>query len=221
MQAISRNLAFAIASPVIDGYFGTYPTVGLPPIADVPVESILIDYSFEIFPEWDESRTEYLILITDGNTTPFASGFISTPDERTSFTSYPSQESVQGIREGLTDLIPVDRPLEIERCESNTGAHLMFWKVIIYWADGTSLELTNNGSSLLVGGGPWFVEIDDQTYMQYSSAFLDSLSVLAGELGLSEISFDNTTRRLESCERWFYYHPDYFEEAFPGKVKED
>jgi hypothetical protein len=58
------------------------------------------------------------------------------------------------------------------------------WSITLRYEDGTDLALKTHGSNIYHLGGPWWVEIDGQLYIQVSDTILSSLHNLIEKLEL-------------------------------------
>jgi hypothetical protein len=96
----------------------------------------------------------------------------------TSLTDQDKQR-IQTLASALTDLLPIKNKFELTPCSDNYPN----WAVKLTFADKTILRLATD-SNFLSTGGPWFTEIKDQNYIQFSPAFAKVLGELCTSLGL-------------------------------------
>lgn len=171
-KAVYLNPAFALTTPVLFPYFGLPKFVEAPPIAQQPLTEVKLLYY------WSGMGTDtyYDISISAADSEPFASGTLNDQP----YQGNPSIEVVQGLGAALTDLVPIERSLELIICSNNYPD----WTVTLTYEDGTELKMVTNLSNALGYGGPWQVAIDGQSYMQYSPAFLFALLDLLEALEL-------------------------------------
>jgi hypothetical protein len=178
-RSVSLNPAYALTTPVLFAYFGLSNFVEAPPIAQQPLTEVRLLYF------WNGlgTDTDYDITISSADSEPLASGTVNAQP----FRGRPSTAVVQGLGAALTDLVPIERPLELVLCSNNYPD----WIVTLTYADGTELELVTNLSNAMGFGGPWQVAIDGQNYVQYSPAFLLSLLDLLDAMQLPLIQPEN------------------------------
>jgi hypothetical protein len=163
-RATALNPAYALASPVLFAYFGTPTFVEEPPVTQQPITQVSLNYHWSGL--GDEVAYDVSILAADSE--PVAAGTVNGEP----YQSHPPRDIVQGFSVALTDLVPIEKPLELIVCYDNYPD----WSVALTYADGTQLELVTNGSNVFNAGGPWQVTIDGQDYMQYSTIFMIALA---------------------------------------------
>lgn len=79
----------------------------------------------------------------------------------------------------LTNLLPIRSKFQLQPCYDTYPV----WSVILTLADKRNIELTTD-SNFIFMGGPWFTQIDHQTYIQFSPAFGLAVRELINSLGL-------------------------------------
>jgi WD40 repeat protein len=181
IEAIKQNSAFALNKPLFYIYFNSFELVDIPPIANQPVKSISINY--EWFGNGDPSHLKYDIEIRDTQTlsNEFSLNINSQPQK---LIIDPSEsinpEVVQKIGSALTDFLPIQSPFTLENCVHNTSD----WTIIITFLNDDVVTLKTYESNLLTTGGPWFMEIEGQFYVQFSSKITQAVFNLFDSIGL-------------------------------------
>lgn len=172
-QAVSRNFGFAFATPIFYSYFGTTPLVEAPDFAQQEITDVDIEYNWAGLGD----PVDYALEIHQANTTPT---FSVNPDRlSTSLRTGIDKQLLQALGPALTDLLPVESRFTLSPCFDNYPD----WDVTLTFADGAEINLATD-SNFLYFGGPWFAEIDHQSYVQYSTAFAEALRELVLALGL-------------------------------------
>jgi hypothetical protein len=200
-QAVAANPAFAFVSsysspPLYAYYMNGLSLVEPPPVARQPVTAVDIQFEQIIH----VPSAHYDLHIRNANTAPVVSGQITRWTYHEGSSAEKTEEMAGVLRaadvqslggEALSDLLPVDTPF---RLGPGIG-YAINWQVTLTFADNSTLLLTNNGT-LLFAGAPWFVEIDGQAYMQYSTDFLDALLTVTGALNLPPGNDPSMTREM-------------------------
>jgi hypothetical protein len=185
LQTTLRNLGFALATPVFYGYFDNVKLVKALPQSQQNIRNLEITY------RWSGlgNAVNYILKIQQANTTPI----ITVTGIPGMFNLYPNSEKVfatamktnldsekvQALRHNLQDFLPVQAKFDLLPCFDNYP----HWEVMMTFEDNSTLNLTTD-SNFLHMGGPWFTEIAQQSYIQYSSTFAKALHDLVITLGL-------------------------------------
>lgn len=180
-ESIRQNPAFAMTTPLFYPYFNSMELVDAPPFAKQPITSAVIDYSWGGIGE--PSHVSYHIEINNAQlpTDQIKLRVQAQPDDLTSnLTSSVDSEKIQGIGKALTDFLPVQLPFTLENCTDNSPD----WNIYLTFLDETTQTVKTHGSNFFNAGGPWFIEIDGQNYIQFSSALVGAVSGLFEALGL-------------------------------------
>lgn len=201
-QAVQQNSALAMNEAILYPYFDSFELVDAPPLAGQPITSITIDYEWSGIGE--PSHIEYFIEIENTQ--------LSSDEVKISVKSQPEKlknnlshslnpEKIQEIRSSLTDFLPVQVPFTLEPCTDNSPD----WNITVNFLNGKSITLTTHHSNLLTAGGPWFMELDGQFYIQFSAALTQAIMRLFDSLGLP----------LGQPYSMFCSHTNTIELAFP------
>lgn len=200
-QAVAANPAFAFvssySSPSLYAYYmNALPLVEPPPVVQQPVTAVEIQFE-QIF---HVPYAQYELHIENADASPVVTGQItrwrydegSETEETEEIGGTLSVTAVQNLGgAALSDLLPVDRSF---RMGPGIG-YAVDWQVALTFADSSTLLLINDGT-LLFAGAPWFVEIDGQTYMQYSTDFPDALLIVTAALDLPPENTPSMTREV-------------------------
>jgi hypothetical protein len=154
-QAVLTNPGYALATPLFYRYFGNVSLVKAPPLAQKKITDVKIEYSWGGLGK----SVDYSAEIHRANTIPAATSTISP-------SLIADKALVQALASGLTDLLPVNSTFQMQPCTDNYPS----WILDLTFADKTTLTVSTN-SNFMYMGGPWFTEIDHQTYMQASPVF--------------------------------------------------
>ncbi|MDX1688125.1 MAG: hypothetical protein R3248_09105 [Candidatus Promineifilaceae bacterium] len=203
-QAVVGNPALALAAtynspPLYAAYLNALPLVEPPPVAEQPITAV--DIALEQIDH--VPAVQYALHVEGANGDPVVSGQITrweygedgvteTVDEIDGVVSVAQLQGLGG--EALSDLLPVDHPF---RMGPGTG-YAISWQVTLTFADGSTLSPFNQGT-MLFAGAPWFIELDGQWYLQYSTDFLDALLAVTGALALPPGNDPALTRHVH----WF------------------
>ncbi len=203
-QAVAANPALSLVAtynspPLYAAYLNALPLVEPPPVAEQPITAV--DIALEQIDH--VPAVQYALHIERANSAPVVSGQITrweygedgvteTVEEVDGVVSVARLQGLGG--EGLSDLLPVDHPF---RMGPGTG-YAINWQVTLTFADGSTLSPFNEGT-MLFAGAPWFVELDGQWYLQYSTDFLDALLAVTGALALPPGNDPALTRQVH----WF------------------
>lgn len=172
LQTMSRNFGFAFATPIFYRYFGSTALVEAPPATQQEITDISIKYKWVGLGE----PVAYALAIQQANTAPTLT---VTPEISPALHADVDTQLLQALAPALTDLLPVESTFALSPCTDN----YIDWDVTLTFADGSAIHLTTD-SNFLYFGGPWFTMIDDQTYVQFSTAFPRALYELVSALGL-------------------------------------
>lgn len=188
-QAVAANPALALVGsykspPLYAAYLNALPLVEPPPLVQQPITGV--DISLEQIDH--VPSVQYALHIEGANGNPAISGQITRWDYGDDGETVSTEEITGAVGvdrlqrlggEGLSDLLPIDRSF---RMGPGIG-YTVNWQVTLTFADGSTLAPFNSGT-MLFAGAPWFVELDGQLYMQYSTDFLDALLGVTGALAL-------------------------------------
>jgi hypothetical protein len=173
-EAVSANAAYGIADPLIFSYSGARDAVAAPPFTQEPLTDITIHY------EWlglgDPHFVEYSVSISKAHEAPEVAGTV----DGEPYDSTLSADTAQTLGMALTGLLPVGRTADLEVCHDNSPN----WTVVLTFQGGEKVELRTHGSNMYDYGGPWWVTIDEQLYIQPSDTILVALGGIVMELGL-------------------------------------
>jgi hypothetical protein len=185
-RAVSGNLGFALAMPLFYRYFGSIALVKAPPQMQQEITAVEIEYRWSGQGEWmGLGVAEVKIEIDQANTRPnmtltevprFSQ---SVPMGKVTSLADQDKQRIQTLASALTDLLPIKNKFQLTPCSDNYPN----WAVKLTFADKTILRLTTDSNFLSIGG-PWFTEIEDQNYIQFSPAFAKALGELCTSLGL-------------------------------------
>lgn len=203
-QAVAANPALALVAsyhspPLYAAYLNALPLAEPPPQAEQPITAV--DIALEQIDH--VPSVQYTLHIERANSDPVISGQITRWDygedgvtETTEeITGVVSAARLQGLGgEALSDLLPVDGSF---RMGPGIG-YAIKWQVTLTFADGSTLSPFNDGT-MLFAGAPWFVQVDGQWYLQYSTDFLDALLSVTGALALPPGNDPVLTRQVH----WF------------------
>lgn len=201
-QAVQHNPALAMNEALLYPYFDSFDLVDAPPLAGQPITSITIDYEWSGIGE--PSHLEYDIEIenTRLSSDEVKISVMSQPEElKNNLSDSLNHEKIQEIGNSLTDFLPVQVPFTLEPCTDNSPD----WNITVNFLNGKSITLTTHHSNLLTAGGPWFMELDGQFYIQFSSALTQAILSLFDSLGLP----------LGQPYSMFCSHTNTIELAFP------
>jgi hypothetical protein len=179
-KAVSTNLGFTLAAPIFYSYFDSTPLVKAPPQTLQTISGLEIEYFWNGLGE----RQHYVIKIQQANTTPTISvvmppQFLPGTDKVVDSITRVDQAKIQNLVPTLRNLIPIQSKFRLTACFDNYPS----WKVKITYADNTTLALMTDSNFVSVGG-PWFTEINQQNYVQFSLAFTTALQELVTSLGI-------------------------------------
>ena len=187
VQLFGVNPALPHRLDFVSKYFNTLSLVAPPAFTSQPIIELRLDYTW--YGLGDQLHYDLLITIADAK--PLVSGDISfdtygapsnaeeTPEPLTLPDTIDSG-IVQAFGPALSDLTPVGHMFSLVHCTDRWPD----WVVTLRFAGGEVVEMVTNGSNIIGAGGPWQTEIDDQVYMQYSSAFILAIGDLFDALGL-------------------------------------
>jgi WD40 repeat protein len=180
-ESIKLNPAFAMTASMFYSYFNTLELVDVLPSARQPITSVVIDY------EWggmgDPSHIQYHVEIDKANSSidQIKLSVQAQPDDLTNKLAHSvDPESVQEIGRALKDFLPVQSPFALQNCSDNYPD----WKMKLTFLDNTTQTLQTSASNFFTVGGPWFVELNGQAYIQFSSALVNAVADLFETLSL-------------------------------------
>lgn len=179
-QAVRQNPALALKYEMFYTYFSAGEFVLPPPQTQIGIAYVFVEYSWggmgspvdftlEIDASDSDSDAVYSGTVTTGP--DYWEEGETTEEETKDISGTINQSYVQGLASGFSDLIPIQRAVNLFACFDNYPN----WIVIITFSDDSSIALFTNGSNFLYAGGPWQTEIDGQLYIQYSFAFIAGL----------------------------------------------
>jgi hypothetical protein len=185
-QAASHNLGFALTTPIFYRYFNTVQLVKAPPRTQQEIRDLEVTY------RWAGSgnAAHFALKIQQANTTPtitvnpIPDMFDLMTNSKKMFDAARktklSKEQIQALVPTLHDLLPIQSQFTMHSCFDNYPN----WEAKITYVDDTTLDLTNAGSNFILMGGPWFTNMKQQNYLQFSTAFAEALHALVTCLGL-------------------------------------
>jgi hypothetical protein len=162
-QAVEANRGFALATPLYFWYFGQAPLAPAPPVSNQTIVAVELRYRWSGLGE----PVDYEAVIREADATPILE---TTPKDLGASSEASDAALIQALGAALTDLVPIDSDFSLIPCYDNYPE----WTVTLTFADGTRLDLWTD-SNYLFFGGPWFTEIDEQIYLQGSTAFAEAL----------------------------------------------
>ena len=170
--ALSGNPAFAFSSALLRGWFGRVPIVAPPPSATRALTSVALDYV------WDGlgKPVKWSLVAADLRGRPA----LTTTGATAKPWSPDVAARVAALGASLGDFLPIPKPLAAVDCTDNYPK----WTAKLAFDDGTTIELTTNGSNLLGLGGPWQTTIGGVTYLQLAPGFAAAVGKLVEALGL-------------------------------------
>jgi hypothetical protein len=179
-NAVSQNVALAFLEPLYL-YLERMDAVAPPAFTQVPLTSVAIHYNWTGLAgpaEFDE--VEWVVTIENADTVPEVTGTVDGQD----YSAASDAEVVQALGQALTGLLPVADSEPLVVCFDNYPD----WRIDLVYRNGATAKLASHGSNLYYLGGPWWVELDDQLYLQTSPAILIALAdiITALELPVGE-----------------------------------
>jgi hypothetical protein len=193
-RAASTNHGFAFSSPLFYAYFGAMPLVEAPDFGDKPITRLNVAYRWSGLGDPPSVRTNFEIVDADKEPVVLA-------DQDLQVDKTVDSQIVQRLAASLTDLLPIDRRLDLVVCTDN----YLSWDVTMEFGDGSKLQIGTD-SNFLGFGGPWQTTIDGQLYLQYGYDFATALYELVEELNAPRGQPFALTCFPESV----------FDKAFPG-----
>jgi hypothetical protein len=183
-QIAAANPALLLDINLLVAYYNAEPLVAPPDFASQPIRRLTLRYNFAGL----SSGTNYDFVIEDADTTPHISGKVESgsgyeTEETPEPPSLPKTVDarwVQAFGPALRDLLPIAKPFSTTPCWD----YYPDWVITLEFADGTTLKMVTNNSNAVGIGGPWQVEIDGKSYMQYSAAFAEAIRDLFEALDL-------------------------------------
>jgi hypothetical protein len=172
--AVRANPAFAFAGPLIGPYFGKVPLVAAPPAAARPLTRVVLRY------DWTGLGTAVAWELTARDLAGKPALEMTGHDAKPHAWSPKIATAIAGLGTSLTNFLPIKAPIKAVNCFDNYPT----WSATLAFADGTTLELSTNGSNLLGLGGPWQLTVGATTYLQLGPDFVDALVVLIKALDL-------------------------------------
>lgn len=201
IRAVRLDPAFTLRDPLFYSFFSTGHVVQAPPISEREVVTMLIQ------------TRDSDVLIDDANGRPVVHGGISEtvpltpsqdpgvgPDRQTSrtFEGTAHAETIQALRNVLTDLVPVNSTPNggVADCGFYDSP---FWQFSLVLDDGTLIQAATV-DNYVRGGGPWYVTIGQQDYIQLSDAITRAFSPIAVEVGLAREPLSLDIAQGAGCE---------------------
>jgi len=181
IQAILLNPAFLFSTELFYSYYDNFSLVSLPNTTDAVIKNTHIDYHW--YGMGDPLEMSYQIDISSIDNTPsLMSVYVSAPPEQITSNLRTEIDSgfIQDIAKALTDFVPIDQQFSLTPCTDN----LPDWHMTLLFQDGSQLDLQTNGSNMATIGGPWQMEIDGQSYLQFSYALPRAIYSLFEQLKL-------------------------------------
>lgn len=180
-QTILLNPAYAFSETLFYPYFSSLALVEPPPFSNQPITSLVIDYHWSGMGE--PARVAYRIDIRNAHLTDELQVSIEgQPDDMVAQAKGTIRATlVQSVSSALVDFFPIQAPGEFALCTDNDPQ----WLVEITYLDGTQLTLDTAHSNMLNCGGPWQTRIDDQIYLQYSTALIMKMGEIFDSLNLA------------------------------------
>lgn len=183
----AENPALLLDINLIAAYYNAADLVAPPSFADQPITSVSLHYSFGGL----GNSLDYTVKITHADDKPVVTGdventgdsYSATPEATTEPLTLPDtvdSNVAQALAPALQDLLPTGELFSMTPCWD----YYPDWTVILSFADGTVVSMVTQASNVIGIGGPWQVEIDGQTYMQYSGAFSQAVVDLLDALEL-------------------------------------
>lgn len=163
-NAVYHNAAYAFVDSLYF-YLDISGTVAPPPLAQEPLVSVTIRYDWTGMGEPHE--VEWVVTIENADTVPEVTGTV----EGQAYSATLDAEVVQALGQALTDLLPVAGSESLVVCFDNYPD----WQITLVYSNGATAELASHGSNIYTLGGPWWVELDDQLYLQTSPTILIAL----------------------------------------------
>lgn len=176
-NAVSQNVALAFLEPLFL-YLDKTDAVAPPPFTQEPVTRITIRYSWTGLGE--PYQVTWSVKIENADTNPEVTGTMHGQDDSASVDA----EIAQALGQALTDLLPVADSQPLVVCYDNYPD----WQITLVYRNGATAKLASHGSNLYFLGGPLWVQLDDQLYLQTSPAILTALAdiITALELPVGE-----------------------------------
>lgn len=178
VQMIEANPAMALRLSLIATYFGATPLVAAPEFSSQSITDIHLTYTFAGM----GPSNNYDIRLSAGDGAFDVSGTaeIRGDDDQPTLAATVDSDTVQALATGLTDLLPIGQTFTAINCLD----YYPDWSVELTFADGTTITMATHDSNVIGYGGPWQTNIDGQTYVQYSPAFMIAVADLFDALGL-------------------------------------
>jgi hypothetical protein len=107
------------------------------------------------------------VTIENADTAPEVIGVVDDQD----YSAALDEELAQALGDALTGLLPVASSGALVVCTDNSPN----WMITLTYQNGETARLANHGSNVYKLGGPWWVRIDDQLYLQTSATILTAL----------------------------------------------
>jgi len=180
-QAIKQNPALALTTSLFYPYLNSMKLVEAPPLAEQPIISVAIDYEWSGIGE--PSNIQYHIEIDQANASvdKINLNVQAQPKDLTkNLISDVDPLMIQKLGKVLTDFLPVRSSFTLQNCTDNYPD----WNIQLTFLDGSVQTIKTHESNLFNAGGPWFIEVNGQNYVQFSSALVNAVSSLFEMLGL-------------------------------------
>ncbi len=174
VKAVSQNTAYALSDQLFFGYASAPAGVTAPDLTSQSLTEIKIRYQWSGYGD----SVQYEISMTKADAQPEISGTVNGLPY--SGTTTIESESLQNLGKSLMGLIPVAKTSSMIACYDNYPD----WNVTLTYLNGQKVELKNYGSNIYYFGGPWWVSIDNQQYIQTSTTSLRALAQIVSRLNL-------------------------------------
>ena len=171
-NAVSQNTAYAFTKQLFVGYLAAPDAIAAPPFASERLSRVAIQYQWHGMGK----RVEYSVTIAVADEVAEVSGLV----DGMPYSGTLEVDAVQALSGALTGLLPVSRTSQIIVCTDSYPN----WNINLAYQNGRLVQLTTSGSNLYRGGGPWWVAIDSQLYVQPSSTLLYAVHHIVDVLGL-------------------------------------
>lgn len=169
-ESVRQNPAFAMTTSLFYPYFNSVELVAMPPMLKQPITSVVIDYEWSGIGE--PSNIQYHIEIDNANSDQIILNIETQPEIQTNNVARAvDSKEIQELSKALTDFLPIRSPFTMQTCYDNYPD----WNITLTFLDGTNLKLDTHGSNFLTPGGPWFMELYGQNYIQFSSALVSAV----------------------------------------------
>jgi hypothetical protein len=160
---VESNTAFAFVDPVYYFYLGASGLVSPPSWAGDSLDQVALRYVWYGLGDEIEYELQF---------TPSGDGYdVEGQINGENFTSSVDEGLITGITDSLSGFIPVQQAAKLIVCMDNYPS----WQIELTYSEGRVVNLNSSESNIFYLGGPWFANIDDQVYLQVSSAMVDAV----------------------------------------------